>query len=333
MSERVDRRSFLKIAGTSLGIGALYSVAPLLGADGEAGEIARTLWKQNGEKLKPFSFVQLSDTHVGFNGPPDPLGTQAFERAVEMINGLRHRPDLVLVSGDLTHDSEKPGEHADRMRRFKEISGRLKVDAVHCIPGEHDAGLDGGALFRDAFGPTFYAFDHRGVHFIGLDNVSRAKPEVGPEQIAWLKKDLARFPVSAPIVVFTHRPLFDLKPEWEWFTSDGDEVMNVLAPYENVTVLYGHIHRHHEHTAGSARHLAARSLIWAFPDPATTDDKKPLPFDKDQPFKNLGLRIVGEPKARSAASGRPTIDEVELTMREYSGTVGINQFLKEGAYS
>ncbi len=136
MSERVDRRSFLKIAGTSLGIGALYSVAPLLGADGEAGEIARTLWKKNGEKLKPFSFVQLSDTHVGFNGPPDPLGTQAFERAVEMINGLRHRPDLVLVSGDLTHDSEKPGEHADRMRRFKEISGRLKVDAVHCIPGE-----------------------------------------------------------------------------------------------------------------------------------------------------------------------------------------------------
>ena len=77
MSDRVDRRSFLKIAGTSLGIGALYSVAPLLGSDGEAGEVARTLWKKNGEKLKPFSFVQLSDTHVGFNGPPDPLGTQA----------------------------------------------------------------------------------------------------------------------------------------------------------------------------------------------------------------------------------------------------------------
>src|SRR5947209_5998319 len=119
MSDRVDRRSFLKIAGTSLGIGALYRVAPLLGAEGEAGEVARRLWKKNGEKLKPFSFVQLSDTHVGFNGPPDPLGTQAFERAVEMINGLRHRPDLVLVTGDLTHDSEKPGEHAAWMRQFK----------------------------------------------------------------------------------------------------------------------------------------------------------------------------------------------------------------------
>jgi calcineurin-like phosphoesterase family protein len=332
MSHRVNRRSFLKITGTTLGIGALYSVAPLLGANGEAGDVARTLWKMNGEHLKPFSFVQLSDTHVGFNGPPDPLGTQAFEQAVETINGLRHRPDLVLVTGDLTHDSEKPGEQALRMKRFQEISSRLKVGTVHYIPGEHDAGLDGGALYRDNFGQTYYAFDHRGVHFIGLDNVSRAKPEVGPEQLAWLKKDLSRFPATAPIVVFTHRPLFDLKPEWEWFTSDGDDVMNMLAPYKNVTVLYGHIHRHHEHAVGGARHLAARSLIFAFPDPETTADKKPLPFDKDQPFKNLGLRIVGEPGARGAGPGSPTIDEVELTMREFSGTVGANQFLKEGAY-
>ena len=332
MSKPVDRRSFLKIAGTSLGIGALYSVAPLLGADGEAGEVARRLWRKNGETVRPFSFVQLSDTHVGFSGPPDPLGTQAFEQAVETINGLRHRPDLVLVTGDLTHDSEKPGESAARMKRFQEISARLRAGQVRCIPGEHDAGLDGGALYRDVFGETHYSFDHRGVHFIGLDNVSRAKPEVGPEQLAWLKKDLARFPASAPIVVFTHRPLFDLKPEWEWFTSDGDDVMNALASYENVTVLYGHIHRHHEHAAGSARHYAARSLIFAFPDPETTADKKPIPFDKERPFKNLGLRVLGEPKSRGGTSDRPTIDEIELTSREFSGTVGINQILKEGSY-
>jgi calcineurin-like phosphoesterase family protein len=332
MSRRVDRRSFLKIAGTSLGIGALYSVAPLLGADGEGGEVARRLWKGNGERIRPFTFVQFSDTHVGFDGPPDPLGTRAFERAVEAVNGLGHRPDFVLVTGDLTHDSEKPGENAARMKRFKEIAARLDVGAVHCVPGEHDAGLDGGALFRDAFGPTFYAFDHRGVHFIGLDNVSRAKPEVGADQLAWLRQDLARFPPTAPIVVFTHRPLFDLKPEWEWFTSDGDEVMNALAPYENVTVLYGHIHRHHEHSDGNARHFAARSLIFAFPDPTTTEEKKPAPFDATQPFRNLGLRIVGEPSRRDGVAGRPAIDEVELTTREYSGTVGVQQILKEGSY-
>jgi 3',5'-cyclic AMP phosphodiesterase CpdA len=332
MSERFDRRKFLKVGGLSLGIGALYSVAPLLGAGREGDEVSRALGIANGEKPKPFSFVQLSDTHVGFDGPPDPLGTQAFEAAVETINGLRNRPDFVLVTGDLTHDSEKAGEHAARMKRFQEIAARLRVDRVRCVPGEHDAGLDGGALYRDVFGETFQSFDHRGVHFIGLDNVSRAKPEVGPEQIAWLRKDLARFPVTAPIVVFTHRPLFDLKPEWEWFTSDGDEVMNLLAPYENVTVLYGHIHRNHEHAEGSARHYAARSLIFSFPDPATTADKKPAPFDKEQPFRNLGLRLVQEPKAGKEAAAPPAIHEVELVSHEYSGTVGMNQLLKDGSY-
>ncbi len=133
------------------------------------------------------------------------------------------------------------------------------------VPGEHDAGLDGGQMYRENFGETSYSFDHRGVHLIALDNVSRPKPEVAPEGIAWLKKDLARFPKTAPIVVMTHRPLFDLKPEWEWFTSDGDDIMNVLVPYENVTVLYGHIHRDHEHEEGRAKHYAARSLIFGFP--------------------------------------------------------------------
>src|SRR5437868_4299869 len=168
-----DRRSFLKISGAALGIGVLYQVAPM--ASAEAVETFRLLGRNTGETVTPFSFIQLSDAHVGFNGPPDPLGTKAFERAVEMVNALPRQPDLVLV------------------------------------------------------------------------NVSRAKPEVGPEQLAWLKKDLERFPKAAPIVVFTHRPLFDLKPEWEWFTSDGDEVMNVLAGYDNVTVLYGHIHRDDDH--------------------------------------------------------------------------------------
>ena len=154
-----DRRSFLKIAGTTIGIGALYHVAPMLGgeksgAGGRAMEMMRALGRTNGERVTPFSFVQLSDAHVGFSGPPDPLGTAAFERAVEMINTLPQRPDLVLFTGDLTHDSEEPGVHAARMRKFQEISSRLRVDKIKMVPGEHDAGLDGGALYRDVFGET-----------------------------------------------------------------------------------------------------------------------------------------------------------------------------------
>ena len=179
-------------------------------------------------------------------------------------------------------------------------------------------------MYREFLKDTYYSFDHRGVHFVALDNVSRALPEIGPEQLAWLKKDLARFPKTAPIVVFTHRPLFDLKPEWEWFTRDGDDVLNVLAPYENVTVLYGHIHRDHEHEEGHTHHYAARSLIFAFPDPEKVPDKKPIAFDKDQPFRNLGIRVVNE----SAASAL-TVRDVELTLREYSGINGVQQLLKE----
>ena len=319
----MDRRRFLTVSSVSLGVGALHTMAPLLARSAEGSELARLLGKENGERPAPFRVFQLSDTHVGWDGA---LGTIAFERAVDVVNSLAQAPDLVLFTGDLTHDTEKPGEHAERMKRFREIAGRLKVPKVYQVPGEHDAGLDGGELYRSVFGATFYSFDHKGFHFIALDNVSRAKPEVGLEQRAWLAKDLARFPRTAPIVVFTHRPLFDLRPDWEWFTSDGDEVMSLLAPYENVTVLYGHIHREHEQAIGSARLFAARSLCFAFPDPQLVADKKAIPFDKTEPFKNLGIRQVqANPSAKEATL---EVSEVSLDARELSGTEGFNQLLK-----
>jgi len=235
---------------------------------------------------------------------------------------------LVIVTGDLTHDADSPDEHAKRFKLFKQISGKIGGAQVKVVPGENDAALDGGDMFRQFMGPTHYSFDYRGVHFVALDNVSHGKPIVGAEQIAWLKKDLARFPKTAPIVVFTHRPLFDLKPEWEWFTSDGDEVMNVLAPYDDVTVLYGHIHRLNHTSLGKSQHYAARSLIFAFPEPgaASTAEKKPIPFDKTQPFRNLGIREITGNGARHTLS----VNDVELTSRELSGTEGVQQILKQG---
>jgi Calcineurin-like phosphoesterase len=325
--KHIDRRHFLRIVGASLGAGALYRVAPALAAGAEGADVARATGRANGEAVRPFSFVQLSDTHVGSGPPVNPGGTAAFERAVEVVNRLPEPPELVLFTGDLTHDSEEPGEPARRMQRFRDIAGRLRVRTQKAVPGEHDAGLDGGVLFREVFGETHYAFDHRGVHFVALDNVSRALPEVGPEQLAWLRKDLARLPRTAPVVVFTHRPLFDLRPDWEWFTSDGGEVMKALAPFENVTVLYGHIHREDVHETGRVRHLAARGLAWAFPDP-TVEEKKPLPFDAAHPYRNLGLRV-----ARARPGGPPGaapvgVEEVELTRAEYSGTEGFAQLLR-----
>ncbi len=325
--DRIDRRSFLRIAGVSLGAGALYRVAPALALAGEGERLAQASARKNGEAVRPFTFVQLSDTHVGSGPPLNPGGTAAFEHAIDVVNRLPETPELILFTGDLTHDSEDPGEPARRMRRFREIAGRLKVKTQKAVPGEHDAGLDGGALFRELFGETHYAFDHRGVHFVALDNVSRALPEVGPDQLAWLRKDLASLPPTAPIVVFTHRPLFDLRPDWEWFTSDGDEVMKALAPFENVTVLYGHIHHEDVREVGHVRHLAARGLAWAFPDPAAPQ-KKPLPFDPAHPYRNLGTRVARVRGGAAPATAVLGIDDVELTRAEYSGTEGFAQLLQ-----
>jgi 3',5'-cyclic AMP phosphodiesterase CpdA len=246
-----------------------------------------------------------------------------------MVNALPQRPDLVLFTGDLTHDTEDRNVHVQRMKQFQEISKRMNVPMIRHVPGEHDAGLDSGGLYREVFGETFYSFDHRGVHFVALDNVTRPKPEIGAEQLVWLKKDLARFPKAAPMVVFTHRPLFDLRPDWEWFTSDGDEVMNVLSAYYNVTVLYGHIHRDDEHQIGTVHHYGARSLIFGFPDPnGATGPRKAVPFDKEHPFKNLGIRTVSFNGAPQPGTAPLSIEDVELTAREFRGINGVQQLLR-----
>lgn len=327
MKNQIDRRSFLRIAGTSVGIGVLYEFAPFLERRPEAGEMNSYFKRTNGEAPASFTFAQFSDPHVGFQGPPNPLGTKAFESAVALLNQSPQRPDFVLFTGDLTHDADSRDVHAERMQLFRKIAGGLNTRTIHTVPGENDAALDGGVLYREHFGESHYSFDHKGVHFVALDNVSQGSPEVGPAQLAWLKADLARFPKAAPIIVFTHRPLFDLKPQWEWFTRDGDAVMNALAPYENVTVLYGHIHRHDVHQSAKVTHYAARSLIFAFNDPATNENKKQLPFDKDDPFKDLGVRFVTENGAgdKGVALG---VNDVALTKAEFSGLSGMQQMIK-----
>ena len=178
--KKTDRRSFLKIAGTSLGIGVLYSAYPAAAAKGEVGDMFASLGRANGERVAPFSFVQLSDAHVGFSGPPDPLGTKAFERAVDMINALPKRPDLVLFTGDLTHDTEDKDTHSQRMKQFQEITKKINVPLIKCVPGEHDAGLDGGALYREFFGESHYSFDHHVVAVAGKPLQLRPQIEQRP---------------------------------------------------------------------------------------------------------------------------------------------------------
>ena len=186
--------------------------------------------------------MQLSDTHWASMALVNPGGKYVAE---SRRGGQRPRcaADFIVFTDDLTHTTDDPAERRRRLAQFKEIAGGLKNKNVRFMAGEHDASLDRGEAWSEFFGPTHYTFDHKGVHFIALDNVSDPAARIGEEQLAWLKADLATRDRDAPIVVLTHRPLFDLYPQWDWATRDGAQAIELLMPYRNVTVFYGHIHQ------------------------------------------------------------------------------------------
>src|SRR5207245_10364476 len=125
-----------------------------------------------------------------------------------------------------------------RQAECRDIVKVLKNKNVRFMPGEHDAALDSGQAWKEFFGASYYSFDHKGVHFIAIDNVSDPAARIGGEQLAWLKSDLATQAADGRIVVFTHRPLFDLYPQWDWATRDGAQAIELLMPHKNVTVFY-----------------------------------------------------------------------------------------------
>lgn len=278
---RIDRRSFLAL--TAAGGGAVF-MSGLFGQARAADDQAMP--------YDEFFFVQLSDSHWGFKGEANPDAANTLKRAVAAVNALPVPPDFIFFTGDLTHTTDDPAERRRWLAEFRDIVAGLKVKTVRFIPGEHDASLDRGAAFKEFFGPTFYTFDHKGVHFIALDNVSDPGARLGEEQLAWLGKDLATQPKDARIVVLTHRPLFDLAPKWDWATRDGDKAMELLLAHTNVTVFYGHIHQEHHHQSGHIAHHAAKSLIFPLPVPGSQDKRTPLPWNPAAADKGLGFREV-----------------------------------------
>jgi len=206
------------------------------------------------------------------------------------VNALEVQPDFVVFTGDLTHTTDDPVERRKRMAQFKEIVSKLKVKTVRFMPGEHDASLDRGKAYEEIFGQTHYAFDHKGVHFVALDNVSDPGSAVGDAQLDWLRSELKNVPRDAPVVIFTHRPLFDLYPQWDWATKDGSKAIDLLQGWKNVTVFYGHIHQEHHFKTGDIPHHAAKSLIFPLPPPGSQPKRAPVPWDPAHPGRGLGFR-------------------------------------------
>jgi hypothetical protein len=304
MYDHVSRRHLLRLAG----IGSLVLISGLMpgarrlaGADVDPGPAA------GGEKAEDeFYFLQLTDTHIGFNNPKvNPDGDNTLVKAIAGVNALKQQPDFIVFSGDLTHTTDDTAVRNQRMQRFQEIVKQLQVQKIYYLPGEHDAAPDQGAAFIQHFGPTHYSFDHKGVHFIALDNVSDPGAIVGPAQLAWLKDDLGKQAKDARIVVFTHRPLFDLFPQWDWATRDGQSVIDALTPYANVTVFYGHIHQEHHFKTGHIEHHAGHGLMYALPAPGSVPKKAPVAWDPSKPYLGLGYREI-EANVTTAAI---TLDE------------------------
>ena len=279
----MDRRHFLNLA--AVGGGAVF-------ASGLAGCAAQAQGMAKGGDYNDFYFVQLSDTHWGYEGVANPDARVTLRKAVATVNALPTQPEFIVFTGDLTHTTDDPAERRRRLAEFKSIVADLQVKTVRFMPGEHDASLDRGAAFQEFFGDTHYTFDHKGVHFIALDNVSDPGAKIGDEQLAWLKADLDKLDKKAPLVVLTHRPLFDLAPKWDWATRDGAQAVALLMPHENVTVFYGHIHQEHHQMTGHIAHHSAKSLIFPLPAPGSQPSRTPLPWDPSAPYKGLGFREI-----------------------------------------
>lgn len=283
-----DRREFMKVAALGGGVVFMSGLSLPTGAAAKPGA------------YDDFYFVQLSDTHWGYTGAANPESANTLKKAIATVNALETPPEFIMFTGDLTHTTDDAKERRRRLTEFKEIASALKVKNVRFMPGEHDASLDSGAAYKELFGETHYTFDHKGVHFLVVDNVSDPGANIGQEQLDWMKADLAKQKAGARIVVFTHRPMFDLAPKWDWATRDGAKAIELLMPHKNVTVFYGHIHQEHHHMTGHIAHHSAKSLVFPLPVAGSQEKRTPLPWDANAPFKGLGFREV-EAEVKDAA--------------------------------
>jgi len=287
----VDRRGFLKCMAWA-GTGALFVMQGGVLKSSSLSTVLKGMPAPAGE----LSFVQISDSHMGFNkaANPDVVGT--LRAAVEKINGLATPPEFMLHTGDISHLS-KPEE----FDTVDEILKAANPKSVFFVPGEHDMLNDDGKQYLERYGKNakgagWYSFDTKGVHFIGLVNVLNLKAgglgTLGPEQLAWLKDDVRHLKHSTPIVVFAHIPLWSVYPQWGWGTEDSAQALALLKKFGSVTVLNGHIHQTMQKVEGHVTFHTAASTAFPQPAPGTAESPGPMKVPAEQLKNILGITDV-----------------------------------------
>jgi 3',5'-cyclic AMP phosphodiesterase CpdA len=241
-------------------------------------------------------FVQISDTHIGFNKEANPDVPGTVRQTIELVNAMPVRPALILHTGDITHLSRR-----EEFDTAAQLLSQLRVTELHTTPGEHDVADATVTEYFNRYGQAsdrrgYYSFDHQGVHFISLINVLNFKTNglgaLGQPQLEWLEADLKGRSASTPIVVFAHMPLWTIYEPWGWGTADADQAMGYLRRFGSVTVLNGHIHQIVQKVEGNITFHTARSS--AYPQPTAGDGPGPGPLTvaHDQLPKMLGVSSV-----------------------------------------
>jgi 3',5'-cyclic AMP phosphodiesterase CpdA len=241
-------------------------------------------------------FVQISDTHIGFNKDANPDVSGTLTQTIDIVNGMAEQPALIIHTGDISHLS-RPAEFDQAQQMF----ARLRTTELHTVPGEHDTQDPSVTEYFNRFGKAsdnkgYYSFDHAGVHFIALINVLQFKPgglgTLGSDQIAWVTQDLKARSSSTPIVVFAHMPLWTIYEPWGWGTGDADQLMTQLRRFGSVTVLNGHIHQIVQKVEGNVTFHTARSSAYPQPVAGEGTGPGPLKVPADQLSRMLGVTSV-----------------------------------------
>ena len=286
------RRNALKCLG--VGAGTLFALAG--GVLTPTALSAAAADPKAAARLGRPLFVQISDTHIGFNKEANPDVTGTLIRTIDLVNGLPQRPDLIIHTGDITHLS-KPAE----FDLAAQLLARLRTSEMHTVPGEHDTTDATVTEYFSRFGKAsgnrgYYSFDHAGVHFVALVNVLEFRPgglgTLGPAQLAWVADDLKGRAASTPIVVFAHMPLWTIYEPWGWGTGDAPQLMGLLRRFGSVTVLNGHIHQIVRKVEGNVTFHTARSTAYPQSEAGAGPGPGPLKVAPDQLAAMLGVTSV-----------------------------------------
>jgi len=288
----LDRRGFLECMAWA-GTGMLWTVSgglfgsTVLPARAEAATVPKS----------SFSFVQISDSHIGFSKEGINADVAAtLRQAIDRINALPQQPDFILHTGDLTHLSAP--EEFDTLAQLLKSA---KTQQVFFVPGEHDVTGDNGKLFLERFGKGtkghgWQSFDQHGVHFVGLVNVvdiqQNGLGSLGREQLEWLENDLKGRSAETPIVVFAHIPLWEVYPQWGWGTEDGAQALGFLKRFGSVTVLNGHIHQTMKKVEGRVTFHTAMSTAFPQPEPGKAPKPGPMKVEAGKLREHLGITDV-----------------------------------------